>query len=42
MTRVQIIAVAARKGGVGKTTLVTHLSVASWQAGLRTKVIDLD
>ncbi|MWV25143.1 ParA family protein [Methylobacterium sp. 2A] len=42
VTRVQIIAVAARKGGVGKTTLVTHLSVASWQAGLRTKVIDLD
>lgn len=38
----KIVAVAARKGGVGKTTLVTHLAVASWQSGLRTKIVDLD
>lgn len=38
----KIVAVAARKGGVGKTTIATHLAVASWQSGLRTKLIDLD
>jgi len=38
----QVIAMAARKGGCGKTTLTTHLAVAALQAGSRVKIIDLD
>lgn len=37
-----IVAIAARKGGVGKTLLTTHLGVAAIQDGKRVAVIDLD
>lgn len=38
----KIVAIAARKGGVGKTLLATHLSVAGILDGRRVAVIDLD
>jgi chromosome partitioning protein len=38
----QIVAMAARKGGCGKTTLTTHLAVAAVQDGLKVAIIDLD
>jgi chromosome partitioning protein len=36
------IAVVCRKGGVGKTTIATHLAVAAERLGLVTVVFDLD
>jgi chromosome partitioning protein len=39
---VKVIAMAARKGGCGKTTLTTHLAVAGVQDGKRVAIIDLD
>ena len=36
------IAVLARKGGVGKTTVSVHLAVAAGEAGRRVLLIDLD
>ncbi len=38
----KIIAMAARKGGVGKSTLTTHLAVAAIQDGKRVAIVDLD
>lgn len=38
----QVVAMAARKGGCGKTTLTTHLAVAAVQDGLKVAIIDLD
>lgn len=37
-----VIAIAARKGGVGKTTVAVHLAVAAQRADQRTLLIDLD
>ena len=36
------LAILSRKGGTGKTTLATHLSVAAENAGHTTALIDLD
>ena len=36
------LAILSRKGGTGKTTLATHLSVAAEHAGHTTALIDLD
>jgi hypothetical protein len=36
------IAIVAEKGGVGKTTLATHLAVHAQSEGRRTVIIDLD
>ena len=36
------LAVLARKGGVGKTTVAVHLAVVAQQAGKRVLLIDLD
>jgi chromosome partitioning protein len=38
----KILAVICRKGGVGKTTIATHLAVAAQKLGLVTAVLDLD
>ena len=38
----QIITLAAQKGGVGKTTLAVNLAVAAQAAGIRTALFDLD
>jgi chromosome partitioning protein len=38
----KIVAVVCRKGGVGKTTIATHLAVAAEKLGLVTVVLDLD
>lgn len=38
----KVIAVICRKGGVGKTTIATHLAVAAEKLGLVTVVLDLD
>lgn len=38
----KIVAMAARKGGSGKSTLTTHLAVAAGQDGLRVAIVDLD
>lgn len=42
MTDTKILAVICRKGGVGKTTIATHLAVAAQNLGLVTAVLDLD
>jgi chromosome partitioning protein len=39
---VQIITLAAQKGGVGKTTLAVNLAVAAQAAGIKTALFDLD
>ena len=36
------LAILARKGGTGKTTLAVHLAVAAERAGLRTLLADMD
>jgi chromosome partitioning protein len=38
----KVIAVVCRKGGVGKTTIATHLAVAAEKLGLVSVVLDLD
>jgi chromosome partitioning protein len=38
----KVLAVICRKGGVGKTTIATHLAVAAQNLGLVTAVLDLD
>lgn len=38
----QIITIAAQKGGVGKTTLAVNLAVSAQAAGIKTAVFDLD
>lgn len=38
----QIITLAAQKGGVGKTTLAVNLAVAAQTAGIKTALFDLD
>ena len=38
----QIITLAAQKGGVGKTTLAVNLAVAAQAAGIKTALFDLD
>lgn len=38
----KIVAILSRKGGTGKTTLATHLSVAAEHAGHTIALIDLD
>ena len=38
----KMLGVLSRKGGVGKTTLATHMAVLAGQAGLRTLLVDLD
>lgn len=38
----QIITLAAQKGGVGKTTLAVNLAVAAQAAGMKTALFDLD
>ena len=38
----KIVAVVCRKGGVGKTTIATHVAVAAEKLGLVTVVLDLD
>jgi chromosome partitioning protein len=39
---VQIITLAAQKGGVGKTTMAVNLAVAAQAAGIKTALFDLD
>jgi len=39
---VQIITLAAQKGGVGKTTMAVNLAVAAQVAGIKTALFDLD
>lgn len=38
----KIVAMAARKGGCGKSTLTTHLAVAAIQDSKRVAIVDLD
>lgn len=38
----KILGLLSRKGGVGKTTLALHLSVAAQASGLRVLLVDLD
>jgi chromosome partitioning protein len=38
----KVLAVVCRKGGVGKTTIATHLAVVAQKFGLVTAVLDLD
>ena len=38
----KVIAILARKGGAGKTTLAVHLAVAAVQAGRRVLLVDVD
>lgn len=38
----KIVAMAARKGGCGKSTITTHLAVAAVQDGKRVAIVDLD
>ena len=38
----QVITLAAQKGGVGKTTLAVNLAVAAQLAGIKTALFDLD
>lgn len=38
----QVITLAAQKGGVGKTTLAVNLAVAAQMAGIKTALFDLD
>lgn len=38
----QVITLAAQKGGVGKTTLAVNLAVAAQAAGIKTALFDLD
>ena len=38
----KVLAVICRKGGVGKTTIATHLAVAAQKLGLVTAILDLD
>lgn len=42
MPKMYVVAMAARKGGCGKSTLVTHLAVAAIQDGKRVAIVDLD
>jgi chromosome partitioning protein len=42
MTDTKVLAVICRKGGVGKTTIATHLAVAAEKLGLVTALLDLD
>lgn len=42
MTTLDVVAIVAEKGGVGKTTLSLALAVAAVQAGRRVAVLDLD
>lgn len=38
----QTVAVVARKGGAGKTTLAVHLSIAGYLRGIKTLLADAD
>lgn len=41
-TRTKVLALLARKGGAGKTTLAVHLAVAAVQRGHRVLLVDAD